>query len=968
MQKFLLASLAVAAIGTTAFGQAQRLVLFEGFSQASCGPCASANPSFHALATSGTNPDKIVSIKYQVWWPGYDPMYEQNEADVDARVAYYNVSGVPDMYMDGGVAPGNGISPADVTQAMIDNRYAVTSPIEMHLSHDWSPNADSVVIELKIKNVSASSFGTSTHRLHVLLLEKEINFATAPGSNGEKNFYGVMRKMINTPAGATFTAIPAGDSLELTYTVPVPNYYYNINQLSVAAFVQNNTGKLVENAALSLPVALPSNLSLLDVSGVSSTVAPAGYCDNIFTPQIEVSNANANPLHSFKAYYSINGGAPVLKEVMGVNVLNGSSVTVAFPPAALPSGTATVSYWFNSFNYLNTPSVDPDFSDNIIPDETFATLSITSVGTDIQESFENNVTGDAAPANAILINPDAARVYVMNGADAATPMTDLGGFGLSNTCYRWDYWAIDPNIVATLVFDNIDLTSSVNSQLTFAHAYCQYQTENDRLEVMVSTDCGATWTTVFNKAGSALATAPADATARFYPTANEWEGDTINLSAYDGAPKVIVQFKGTSMYGNSLYVDDINVSSTSSTAATQVDVNAVASTAGPTSAYCDYNFTPEITITNESATVLESFKAYYAVLGGSTVSQNVTGISIANGQTHTVTFPQATLPGGVTTVSYWFNNLNYNSTPSSDLDPADNNIDDDVFVTLSNSAVGTDIVQGFETYPTGTEAPLGAMLINPDMSPVAIINGAQASPAMTTLGGFGNSNTCYRWSFGNITSGSVATLLFDKIDLSATVDAELIFSYAYAQATSENDRLEVQASSDCGTTWTTLFDMSGSNLSTASATASEFYPQSNEWAKDTLDMSAFDGEDEVIVRFRGTSDAGNSLFVDDINLAPKLVIYSGIQPIASSTNTANMNLYPNPTRNQLNIQFNVNENTDLNLVVFNALGQQVMNVANGTFSGENLISINAADLAAGLYHVTLVSKEGVMTQRFIVEK
>ena len=36
----------------------------------------------------------------------------------------------------------------------------------------------------------------------------------------------------------------------------------------------------------------------------------------------------------------------------------------------------------------------------------------------------------------------------------------------------------------------------------------QYQAENDRLEVHVSTDCGVTWTSVYNKAGGDLATLP----------------------------------------------------------------------------------------------------------------------------------------------------------------------------------------------------------------------------------------------------------------------------------------------------------------------------------------------------------------------------------------------------------------------------------------------------------------------------
>jgi hypothetical protein len=81
--------------GSLAFAQSQRLVMVEGFSQASCGPCASQNPALNAaLSAAGTS--TVVSIKYQTSWPGVDPMNAQNPTEVAARVSYYNISGVPD--------------------------------------------------------------------------------------------------------------------------------------------------------------------------------------------------------------------------------------------------------------------------------------------------------------------------------------------------------------------------------------------------------------------------------------------------------------------------------------------------------------------------------------------------------------------------------------------------------------------------------------------------------------------------------------------------------------------------------------------------------------------------------------------------------------------------------------------------------------------------------------------------------
>lgn len=115
---------------------------------------------------------------------------------------------------------------------------------------------------------------------------------------------------------------------------------------------------------------------------------------------------------------------------------------------------------------------------------------------------------------------------------------------------------------SSLTFDKLDWTQRENNTLTFDLAYRQYQGENDRLQVMISTDCGVTWQSAYNKAGSALSTVGA-ATAFFVPTtASQWRTETVDLAAWDGASDVIVQFLVTSAYGNNMYFDNINIAGT----------------------------------------------------------------------------------------------------------------------------------------------------------------------------------------------------------------------------------------------------------------------------------------------------------------------------------------------------------------------------------------------------------------------
>ena len=83
------------------FGQAPRTVLVEEFTQASCGPCAVQNPGFEAVLNANTS--NVVSIMVHSWWPGFDPMYNDNTVDADARIYYYAVQnvGVPYATVDG---------------------------------------------------------------------------------------------------------------------------------------------------------------------------------------------------------------------------------------------------------------------------------------------------------------------------------------------------------------------------------------------------------------------------------------------------------------------------------------------------------------------------------------------------------------------------------------------------------------------------------------------------------------------------------------------------------------------------------------------------------------------------------------------------------------------------------------------------------------------------------------------------
>src|SRR6185369_6663871 len=71
--------------------------------------------------------------------------------------------------------------------------------------------------------------------------------------------------------------------------------------------------------------------------------------------------------------------------------------------------------------------------------------------------------------------------------------------------------------------------------MTFDVAYARYDaTYSDTLEVLYSTNCGATWTTCYIKGGTNtagnLGTAPDQTATIFVPTAAQWRNESVNLN------------------------------------------------------------------------------------------------------------------------------------------------------------------------------------------------------------------------------------------------------------------------------------------------------------------------------------------------------------------------------------------------------------------------------------------------------
>lgn len=533
MKKISTFLIATAAFCTLAVAQSQRVVLVEEFTQASCGPCASQNPALNA--TLAANPTKVVSVKYQTDWPGYDPMNEHNPAEVDTRVSYYGVTGVPNVRMDGTAATG---APSVITQAAIDTRYAVGAPCTIALTHSLSSDLSKINVSA---NITATADIPAGATLHVVVIEKAINFATAPGSNGEKDFYSVMKKMLPDAAGTTLPAISNGMSQPYSFSWDLKNIY-DMNQLAVVAFIQESN-KNVLQAVMSAPQALPNGTALATIASLS---APSGAptCNVSVAPSVTLKNVSSTPITSCDIEYMV-GSTTNTYNWTGTLLPGSVSAAINLPAVNGTVGVNTIEAKCLNINGLGIGGgalVAPSTSVGILP-------SSSTIST-IVEDFQ--ATGTPAGYFPYDVQADG-RTWFKGSTSSGVRAMACDFFSGGNSAGNIDY----------LYIPSLNLTGKAAAAIAFDVASAPYSlpAEPDKLEVVVSTDCGATWTSIFSKQGATLNTVTSAVTSPFIPTSSQWRPEVVDLTPYVNNANVLVAFKGTSGYGNYCWVDNINVTS-----------------------------------------------------------------------------------------------------------------------------------------------------------------------------------------------------------------------------------------------------------------------------------------------------------------------------------------------------------------------------------------------------------------------
>lgn len=135
--------------------------------------------------------------------------------------------------------------------------------------------------------------------------------------------------------------------------------------------------------------------------------------------------------------------------------------------------------------------------------------------------------------------------------------------------------------------------------------------------------------------------------------------------------------------------------------------------------------------------------------------------------------------------------------------------------------------------------------------------------------------------------GEIDFLTSPGIDLSSVSVAVLSFDVAYSRfQSSSNDGLQIYVLQNCNQNiyeGTLIYNKSGSTLATTGSTNISFIPnEASDWRKETINLQAFVGQQNIQLAFVGVNDWGNNIYLDNIG-----VFTDEIENVAIETVTPN---------------------------------------------------------------------------------
>ncbi|SKB85239.1 M43 family zinc metalloprotease [Dyadobacter psychrophilus] len=288
----------------------------------------------------------------------------------------------------------------------------------------------------------------------------------------------------------------------------------------------------------------PLNLKNKDASLKTITRPDQRICANTLTPQVVLVNRGSETLTAVTINAVIDDGTIQTFRWTG-SLATFAETTVNLPALSTVEGNhALTIYTSNPNGAADENPVNDELSISFIYYEPFAAP--------VMESFESLFP----PQGWDIVNEDGGTTWekTTTAAKTGSASVKISNFGNEAVGER-DY----------LRTPTVNIAGTDSAFVSFQLAAATYTNSTvqgnvwDTLQVMISTDCGQTYTSIYKKWGPSLITRNAATRTAFTPNLNEWRNEQINISNYINQGEVLIAFLNTNGNENDIFLDDINI-------------------------------------------------------------------------------------------------------------------------------------------------------------------------------------------------------------------------------------------------------------------------------------------------------------------------------------------------------------------------------------------------------------------------
>lgn len=329
----------------------RRVVLVEEFTNVACAPCAEFAVNIDKALDTRLNDVALITYHYNFPSP-QDPFYIASKSDVDARAAFYGITGVPTVFF-------NGVMDSNYWNDFIG---CIDRALQAKDRVDLDVKASNVARNLsaEVKITAKEDINSNDLRLFVVAVEELVNNGiVAP--NGEKHWNYVMRRMLPSGEGLPVDGVlAAGESKTFACSGKVDNLF-DEGQLGIITFVQDmSTHEVLGSVYTPRPTGSDDAAKILKVENY-----PDRICDPLFNSTIVLRNTGKNVLRSADINVSVNGFVHTEPWTGNVDYLMTDTVqTKDFTNFTLNQypGSNDVSVWLSDINGSGEQSAKVQFT------------------------------------------------------------------------------------------------------------------------------------------------------------------------------------------------------------------------------------------------------------------------------------------------------------------------------------------------------------------------------------------------------------------------------------------------------------------------------------------------------------------------------------------------------------------------------------------------------------------------------